>query len=333
MKDKQSLHLIKKYLRDECSAAELLVVKKMIQAGIDESVWQEAIQSEQSSAATSNTLTKDHSEALFNKINTRLAAAGTATRGRQRTLYRFLWPTGIAASLITGTLLFYLTMPSDKGEILQLAVSTQLREQKQLVLDDSSKVWVNSNSTLHYPENFSSSYRRSVSLEGEAFFQVKRNTSKPFVVETGNLAVVVLGTSFNVKSFTDEEQTLITLATGKVEVRRHEKLMATLLPGEQLVYRKADSTFYKRSADVSESYAWREGTLQFTSIPLAEVAPALERWYGVHISISDSSLRKTRITLKQHHERLKNVLDILAYTTPLQYSVKGDTITLFKTPQ
>ncbi len=149
-------------------------------------------------------------------------------------------------------------------------------------------------------------------------------------METGPLAIKVLGTSFNIKSFESDEEMIITLATGKVDILRGEERIAALIPGEQLAYSKRDSTFRKTSVNIGLSYAWREGVLQFNSTPLKEVAPVLERWYGVHIHIADAALGQTRITLRQRDDNLTNVLNILAFTAGLEYSMNGDSITISK---
>jgi len=328
MEDKQALELIRKYLRNTCSADELREVRKLIRQGIDDTLWNQALQEEQVLIDKPITLQKDYSKALYDKINKRITHQ-PAARGAQRYMSWAKWSAGIAASLIAAYFLIQYVNGFRNEEPTLAALTTQYHERKQLVLNDSSQVWINSASTLRYPQSFATKQRKVV-LEGEAFFEVKKDATRPFVVETGPLAVKVLGTSFNIRSFESDSEMIITLATGKVDIIRNEERIASLVPGEQLIYNKRDSTFRKTSANIASSHAWRDGVLTFSSTPLSEVIPVLERWYGVHITIADDSLAETRITLRQSDDSLNNMLDILAFTAGLEYTINGNSVTLFK---
>jgi ferric-dicitrate binding protein FerR (iron transport regulator) len=237
------------------------------------------------------------------------------------------WTAAAAASVILGFFVFTGWSGPGMGDGRALLVSTQYHEHRELKLDDGSQVWVNSKSALHYPERFSRD-QRVVSLEGEAFFQVTKNPEKPFIVQTGQISVRVLGTSFNVKSFNDDDQTVITLTTGKVQVLGANGHTEEMIPGDQLVYHKSNGQFHKQRVDVAASSAWRDNVLQFTSAPLPEVSRALERWYGVHIRIAGPELKDTRITFRQRDQGLKEILDMLGFTARMNYSIRGDSVIL-----
>lgn len=325
MEDKDVLELIRKFIRNECSAPELAKVQELIRKGVDESIWQHALQQEEASIGPNDfQLDQEHAKQLYEQISRRTAAP--KPQGRQRSMRRLMWPMAAAASLVMGYFLF-VSWPVGEAVAPEKIVSTQYHEHRELVLEDSSHIWMNSKSTLRYPERFASAQRK-VFLEGEAFFQITKNPDRPFIVQAGNLAIRVLGTSFNIKSFENENQTVVTLATGKVEIEWGGHHPITLVPGERLTYTKSDGMFQKTAVDASESYAWRDGMWQFTSVPLREVSQALERRYGVQVYITDPQLEHTRITFRQRDQDLNEMLDMLAFTAKFSYTIKGDSVLL-----
>ena len=141
----------------------------------------------------------------------------------------------IPICLLAGGLLYYI--PSENE---QIEISTAYGEQKRLVLPDSSEVWLNAGSTITYPKTFTKE-NRVVTLDGEAYFSVRKDDAKPFIVETSQLSVKVLGTKFNVKAYANDANITTTLTSGKVEVSTQSRPPQTLKPNEQLTYDKSTS--------------------------------------------------------------------------------------------
>ena len=139
----------------------------------------------------------------------------------------------IPICLLAGGLLYYI--PSENE---QIEISTAYGEQKRLVLPDSSEVWLNAGSTITYPKTFTKE-NRVVTLDGEAYFSVRKDDAKPFIVETSQLSVKVLGTKFNVKAYANDANITTTLTSGKVEVSTQSRPPQTLKPNEQLTYDKS----------------------------------------------------------------------------------------------
>ena len=138
----------------------------------------------------------------------------------------------IPALMLAGGILYYMPFKNEMMEI-----STAYGEQKRVVLPDSSEIWLNAGSTVTFPEVFAND-KRLVTLDGEAYFTVKKDTTKPFVVETSQLSVKVLGTKFNVKAYSNEAKVTTTLTSGKVEVNAPSRHPHILQPNEQLTYDK-----------------------------------------------------------------------------------------------
>lgn len=204
---------------------------------------------------------------------------------------------------------------------------------EQVVLPDGSKVWINHGSSISYPKDFSPESRR-LQLVGNAFFDVVRDPSKPFIIETRKLNVKVLGTSFDVYCYADEPSS-VTVQTGKVEVS-HPRSSAKiqLIKNERSVLDPESGTFQKVKTDSGMGIAWRNNVLQFENMELGQVLKNVERKYGVKINCPDTLLLKSRIRAHYKNEPLDTVLSDLAFMTNFAYSKneKTNEITLKPNP-
>ena len=150
-----------------------------------------------------------------------------------------------------------------------------------LKLSDGTVVYLNSDSELRYPVSFSAT-SREVELRGEAFFEVITDPQRPFVVNAEQVRVRVLGTSFNVNSYADENYTEVTLVEGHVAAYVDDKSY-DLLPSRQLRWDKESESVDIRTVNVNDYIAWKKGQYVFKGRSLEEVAKVLERWYDVEI--------------------------------------------------
>ena len=195
----------------------------------------------------------------------------------------------------------------------------------KIVLDDGTEIWLNSASELKYPAHFVGNERR-VCLVGEAYFQVARNEAAPFIVETRDMDVKVLGTSFNVSAYEDEENSHATLVDGRVEVDdkiNGEKVTLTpgeqaLLQGKEMVVREVNTKLYSM---------WRLDRFTFASEDMEGVIRKLSRWYNVNFFFSNSSMKQKRFTgsLPKYSD-ISQVLKMIEMTTDIKFQVKGNTI-------
>ncbi|MFC6100803.1 FecR family protein [Olivibacter domesticus] len=149
--------------------------------------------------------------------------------------------------------------------------------QYQVVLQDSSHVFVNAGSTLRFSARFSDKERRVV-LSGEAYFDVKAQPEKPFMVEVGGQQLQVLGTAFNVFGYLGEKQ-VTTLVNGKLQLKEYGQHWTLLHPGDQAVLSKHQ--YVVKKADLNEVTAWKEGIFMFNQVELKTILRELERWYDV----------------------------------------------------
>jgi ferric-dicitrate binding protein FerR (iron transport regulator) len=177
-------------------------------------------------------------------------------------------------------------------------------------------VWLNAGSSLEYPSEFDHKLR-SVSLSGEAFFSVTKDQSKPFVVETKNLTVKVLGTQFNLKAYPNENQTVATLQEGKIEVQTENLRKQPLTPNEQLVYNNETSTLEVSKINPWEIPDWKNGNLLFSEATLGEILQTLERRFNISFRLDNTiDLSTEQYTMKfEREETHEQILQILEEVT------------------
>ena len=196
------------------------------------------------------------------------------------------------------------------------------------LLPDGTKVWLNTRSTIRYAETFSGLAEREVWLEGEAYFDVAEDKQHPFIVHAPGIQVRVLGTAFNVKSYTGDATVETTLVRGKVSLEttgdRAKKI--ELEPNQQAVFSRASDDLALLNVETGRYTSWISGSLVFEESPVEDVIKALERWYGVTIHLQDQNNLQCRLTARIDKESLTETLELLRSTTGIAYTVQGDHI-------
>lgn len=229
--------------------------------------------------------------------------------------------------IIAGGYLYYSSIANSLIE-----VSVAYGDKKHLVLPDSSEIWLNAGSSLKYPKSFAGK-ERLVYLDGEAYFTVKKNSTKPFIVKASQVSVKVLGTRFNMKAYPDDERITTTLASGKVEVNTPSQNPKILKPNEQLSYNKKTSHITITTIPASDTDSWVTGKLIFTNASLAEIQQTLERRYNVAIQNRTSFPETTRYTVRfLQNEDLEQVLNVLGDIIGFGYRKNDTRIELINKP-
>jgi len=185
-------------------------------------------------------------------------------------------------------------------------------------LPDGSTGMLNSGSHLSFSIPFADN--RHIRLEGEAWFEVKRDDDHPFEISVLNSTIKVLGTSFNLSAYPEENYIEVVLEEGKIDfLDTKSKGRETLLQTERLVSR--DGKIEKSFVDPSKYTAWTKGKLVFRGDPMSEVVRRIERWYNVKINIADRELDKYSFRATFEDDQLKEVLRYLALTSPISYKI------------
>lgn len=185
-----------------------------------------------------------------------------------------------------------------------------------IVLSDNTKVWVNANSKLTFPNRFSSSERR-VQIEGEAYFEVSHDKARPFIVESEGTEIKVLGTKFNINAYTKQIKT--TLVSGKVELRAKDK-KAILYPGQSADW--DGQLLQVQTANISKELAWKNAEFQFENDHIIDIAQELSRWYGIEVKLShDINTKKFYSGNISRNSNLENVIEVLNFGSDFKFEL------------
>lgn len=283
-----------------------------------------------------NRLTEEAIQAGWNKLHgdIKIRRQKEAPIFRSQTPIRFLWLRYVAAILI-GVLIgsaAWISFQSKEVQIQkELLVQNRVYNQngvQTIVLPDSSEVWLNENSTISYPEQFKEK-ERLVLLEGNAYFDIQKNTTQPFVVRIGKVDVKVTGTEFFIESATPNN-TSITLISGSVELNyeneKGENVSSSLIPGQQADISKLNGQVQITDIETDYYVAWKDGTYRFTDDPLDEIVRFLARHYDLDIRITPS-LEKKRFTGRvSSTDTLSDVLKVIGESYPIQYRITGKVV-------
>lgn len=202
----------------------------------------------------------------------------------------------------------------------------------RLCLCDGTMVYLNSESKLKYPVTFSGKERR-VWLEGEAYFEVTGMPDKPFIVSSAGIDVTVLGTKFNVTSYSESGQVTTTLVKGCVEVKAagYPGGQSRLCPGEQAVFDKVSGKLMTREVNVLLYTSWKDGYYTFEQQPIGEIMQTLSRWYDLEVVFENPGLRDIRFTGRlKRYEDISEILSMFQLTQGIRCVSEGKKVMIQK---
>ena len=230
--------------------------------------------------------------------------------------------------LVSGILYVSGVFEQKTGSVVWNEKVTSAGEKSIITLSDGSIITLNADTKLKYPEQFNSSIRE-VYLEGEAYFEVHHNNSKPFIVHSENISTTVLGTKFDVSAYPEKKNISVSLLVGKVKVSREEKReiseIAVLKPKEQLIYDKKNNVSSFEPFDSLEAVGWKDNIYKFENEPLGEVFSQLESAYGIKFKLTDLSVLEQKITIKFEKDSIQTIVEVIKSLTGLDYKIiKGN---------
>jgi len=237
----------------------------------------------------------------------------------------------IASSILFSRNLFRDTDTIEKSGTEWVVMENKVGERSEFILADGTIVNLNAKSKLSYPVVFAEGYRK-VKLVGEAFFDVKKDRSSPFYVETNDVEIQVLGTIFNVKSFAGEATTKVSLVEGKVRVNKRTNLLSYesvfLSPGEQLTYYKNSEELVKGDFNLNEVLFWKERVIIFKNAGLEDFVQKMEELFDVNFQIYGTLSKKWQITGRYKCESLEDALMGLKFVYDIDYKIDGKNVIL-----
>jgi ferric-dicitrate binding protein FerR (iron transport regulator) len=253
-------------------------------------------------------------------INTRLSAQ------KARSFDNLMkWTLRIAGVLIL-PLLIILGIQTYKNTYLKKETWVEIKApawtRAQFVLPDGTTGWLNSNSSIKYNGKFIAD--RKITLKGEAFFDVSKDAKRPFVVNTNEIKVTVLGTQFNIASYENEKTVEVVLEEGKLMFNvREMRKSYTMKPNDLIVYDKTLKDFSTEIVQPQKYISWTEGKLVFRNDPLDVIARRLERWYNIDVEVNVLSAEGIRWRATFIDESLEEVLNLMKRSLHINYQIEN----------
>lgn len=289
----------------------------------DEELWV-------SSAVADDTQQYDVDQA-FERFRKR---TGLDQSGRQSYKWYRTWSVAAVAIVLLGLITvtaYWQGSRQIQSNFSDIVVEAPLGSKTKLTLPDGSTVWLNAGSKMIYSQGFGVSDRR-LAFQGEGYFEVEKNDEMPFLVQTHDVNVTVVGTKFNFRNYPEDEEAVVELLEGKVALENQlkEESVRYLSPNEKMVLHKATGKMDITSAKVKEVTLWTENILLFDEDLLPDIVRELERSYHVQIEIENEDLKQTRFygQFNQLEQNIYDVLDMLSETGKLKYHEEGKVIYL-----
>jgi ferric-dicitrate binding protein FerR (iron transport regulator) len=262
----------------------------------------------------------------YPKLQHRIASASEHRTRFSRPRFKWMAAASVAALLIATTWMAMLYNAPAK----LISVET-LADTKTITLPDGSNVTLNRYTTLTYPETFKDSIR-PITLQGEAYFEVQKNTEQPFIVQAAEVTTRVLGTAFNLSAYSSADEIVTTLIEGSVQVTAANNPCSIILkPNEQATYQRSSGTLTSSYIIKAQNeYAWKEGKLIFNLLPLQTIAQELSQHFNTPITV-DTSIQSFCITaLFEEDESLQEILRLLETVAPFEIKYRKDKTILLK---
>ncbi len=231
---------------------------------------------------------------------------------------------GVTKITKLGEKVLYAPGTASDGKMLYNTLTTPRGGQYQIALSDGTQVWLNAGSSLRFPASFNEG-RRTVEVTGEAYFEVAKDASKPFIVKINEAEVQVLGTHFNVMAYQDEVSIRTTLLEGAVKFVKGNA-SSLLKPGQQSQLSQDGQIKIVSNVDVEQVVAWKNGMFYFDNADIGTVMRQLSRWYDVDVLYQSNNIEHLFVGKMPRSSKLSDVLKALELTSNIQFEIQGKKI-------
>lgn len=273
-------------------------------------------------AADKNNTAEEYNEDLYDLIKLKISKRDALTKKM-----RFISIAAAFVLCIIGGYSLGHIMPDDK--IQTITYNCVTGGYSSFLLPDETKVYVNSGTKLIYPIRFTGK-TREVEVDGEAYFEVTKDEEKPFIVKTDHISVKVLGTSFNLKSYSSDTTSILSLVSGSVEYQINGSDESfRLKPNEQMIFTKNTGKTEIKNFNTEYLIAWKDGNLSFAKTTLEELCKILEQRFGYKIIIENKELSKMVLTGSfSNNENIFQILDVIKISKDISYHLNNDVIVI-----
>lgn len=241
-------------------------------------------------------------------------------------VYILLSAAAVLILVATGLLFVYRSHIKEPVAITYASVTTQKGQRRKLTLPDGSRLTLNAGTSVNIPSNFGEKTRELI-LSGEATFDISQNVRQPFIIHTGDVRTVVLGTSFDIKAYPGEKAVQIAVLSGKVRIEKKQQVLAAgVVKNQLLTYEESTGKHELKNCNAADIAGWQQNRLFFDQATVAEIAEVLERQYNVNITLIGTTKRLCRYTLQLKNESLNNALLLLEQLSGISYQVNNKEI-------
>jgi len=331
MQQKKFEELFEGYLQNNLSDAEQQQMMEIIQQGTHDDFLKEKLHDMLKNDNVIEVMDKKQGDDILNYIlskpqNEPKVLDLNPKKRNRRTVLKFVFAAASIIALIAIGNSFFFTeknsLPAPAVQPEVIAENTLIDfSGKQLVhLPDGSTVLLNDNSSLKYDQNSFNSKTREVTLTGEAFFDIKRNEEKPFIVHTGKVQTRVLGTAFNINAKNSSNNIEVTVTRGKVQVGDTQKVYGVITPNQQIKVNKNTLNFEQNNINATVVTEWKSNYLILDDINMTEAAALISQKYKVQILIQNEKIKNCRITASfLNEEDLDHVLKVISSVLETEY--------------
>lgn len=331
MQQKKFEELFEGYLQNNLSDAEQQQMMEIIQQGTHDDFLKEKLHDMLKNDYVTEVMDKKQGDDILNYIlskpqnEPKVLNLHPQKRSRKTVVKLVFAAASIIALIAIGNSLFFKEnnlVPSPAVQPEVIAENTLIDfSGKQLVhLPDGSTVLLNDNSSLKYDQNSFNSKTREVTLTGEAFFDIKHNEKKPFIVHTGKIQTRVLGTAFNINAKNSSDDIEVTVARGKVQVGDTQKVYGVITPNQQIKVNKSTLNFEQNTINAAIVTEWKSNYLILDDINMTEAVALISQKYKVQISIQNEKIKNCRITASfLNEEDLDHVLKVISSVLETDY--------------
>jgi ferric-dicitrate binding protein FerR (iron transport regulator) len=314
--------IVRKYLNGKFSLNDKRIVDEFFENDHYSSELNDVLNEYWEISNTHGTESRKNLDGILDKINHQILLRSVQNTTKFKILWQFY--SRVAAVLLLPILLlsvYYVLNNHIKDNSDQwVEIHSPYGARTQFSLPDGSTGWLNSGSIIRYPVQFKA--ERTVTLNGEAYFDVVKSPGSPFIVDANQVKVKVLGTSFNVVSYDRDSISEVIVASGKVEVSSAGQLLASkLLPSERLVLNRSKNRFSKSIVDIQNYTSWKTGKLIFLNDNLDEVVRKVSRFFNVDFEVKENVNRKELFRAILEEESLEEVLRYMKLTMSIDYTV------------
>ncbi|MCR4029635.1 MULTISPECIES: FecR family protein [Flavobacterium] len=331
MSQKKFEELFESYLQNKLSEAEQLQMMEIIQQGAYDDFLKEKIQNLLEKDDVTEIMDKKQGDDILQYIlskpstETKVLPLNPKKRNRKRILQTVLVAASVAVLIAVGNSMFFqqkpsFTTPEVKQDVVVASTLVDFSGKQLVHLPDGSTVLLNDDSSLKYDQDSFDKNTREVTLVGEAYFDIKHNKEKPFIVHTGKVQTKVLGTAFNINAQNSSNNIEVTVARGKVQVGDTEKVYGVITPNQQIKVDKTTLNFQQNTVSAAVVTEWKSNYLILDDVNMAEAVSLISQKYKVSILVANEKIKNCRITASfLNEEDLDHVLKVICSVIETEY--------------